>query len=299
MKKRITLVVIIGLIVLYFYPPKQYSFGDTYPQHDDISASLAAFRSEPLQILEFQNQYWNYHVTHEGDTAILFLHGMGGSYDIWWQQINHFRTKYKTVSLTYPPVNSLEELSEGILAVLAKENIDKVHIVGSSLGGYLTQYIAVNHPEKVLNISLGNTFPPNDIIKAKNGKLSTRLAYVPEWFVIKTFRKKYNEEVIPAANNSPNADAFLNELLGKAVNKEVLLARYKCVIDPFQPNVSNKIPTQIIESDNDPLVEKQFREMLKTTYPTASVVTLHNEGHFPYLSNAVQYNSLIVKFLNQ
>ena len=71
---------------------------------------------------------------------------------------------------------------------MAKENIDKVHTVGSSLGGYLTQYIAVNHPEKVLNISLGNTFPQNDIIKAKNGKLSTLLAYVPEWFVIKNFR---------------------------------------------------------------------------------------------------------------
>ena len=99
--------------------------------------------------------------------------------------------------------------------------------------------------------------------------------------------------MIPAANNSPNADAFLHELLGKAVNKEVLLARYKCVIDPFQPNVSNKIPIQIIESDNDPLVEKQLLEMLKTTYPTASVFTLHNEGHFPYLSNAVHYNSII------
>jgi maspardin len=178
---------------------------------------------------------------------------MGGSYDIWWQQINHFRSKYKTVSLTYPSVNSLEELTNGIMAILAKENIGKVHIVGSSLGGYVIQYIAVNHPEKVLKISLGNTFPPNELIKEKNGKLSSLLAILPEWFVIKTFRMKYNEEVIPAANHSPIADAFLNELLGKAVNREVLLARYKCVIDPFQPNISSKISIQIIESDNDPL----------------------------------------------
>jgi hypothetical protein len=56
MKKRINLGLILGLLVLYFYLLKQYSFNEIYPQADDISTSLEAFRKEPVQNLEYHNQ---------------------------------------------------------------------------------------------------------------------------------------------------------------------------------------------------------------------------------------------------
>ena len=125
------------------------------------------------------------------------------------------------------------------------------------------------------------------------------MAYLPEWLVVKTLRKKYNNEVVPASQNSPIVKAFLNELLGKYVTRKVFLARYHCVIDPFVAKINDSISLQIIEADNDPLVEKEIREMLKATYPQAKVVTLHDEGHFSYLSNAANYNKLIEEFIKK
>jgi pimeloyl-ACP methyl ester carboxylesterase len=295
--KKALLILIVVLIGLYLLPVKQFTFDEKYPADDAMSESLRLFRDEPIKTLNFKNQNWTYFVAGQSDTTILFLHGMGGSYDIWWQQLNHFRKNYKVLSLSYPSVKSLNELSEGIFAILEKEKIQKVVVVGSSLGGYLAQYLAVHHPEKMIKVSLGNTFAPNTENKAKNETLVKVMQWLPEWLVIKTIRAKYNKEVIPAANNHPVTDAFLNELLGTEVTREIFTNRYYCVVDTFTAIIDSKIPLQIIETSNDPLVSKNLREALKANYPQAKVINLGNIGHFGYLNEPEKYNMVLEEFV--
>jgi pimeloyl-ACP methyl ester carboxylesterase len=298
-KKILAIGTVILVAGIYLYPAKKFTFEENYPARDEVLSSLQAFRQEPTQRLLIGEHTWIYHSAGAGDTAIVFLHGMGGSYDIWWQQVNYFKAKYRTVSLSYPPVSSLRELSDGVIAILNREKINNVFVVGSSLGGYLAQYLAVNHPGRVMKASLGNTFCPNNIQKAKNERTTKLMRWVPEWYVIKTIRKKYNAEIVPAANNSPVVKAFLNELLGAQVDRKTFLARYQCVVDPFVADISPSIPLQIIQSDNDPLVESALRDMLTRQYPKAHVVALKHAGHFPYLNEADNYNKILEQFLQQ
>lgn len=295
--KKALLILIVVLIGVYFFPVKQFTFDEKYPADDSLSESLRLFREEPTKTLNVNDHNWTYFVAGQSDTTLLFLHGMGGSYDIWWQQLNHFRKNYKVLSLSYPSVKSLKELSEGILAILEKEKIQKVVVVGSSLGGYLAQYLAVHYPEKMIKVSLGNTFAPNTENKAKNETLVKVMQWLPEWLVIKTIRGKYNKEVIPAANNHPVTDAFLNELLGTEVTREIFTNRYYCVVDTFTAQIDSKIPLQIIETSNDPLVSKNLREALKANYPQAKVINLGNIGHFGYLNEPAVYNAVLEEFV--
>jgi maspardin len=295
--KKVLIILAIVLVGVYLYPAQQFTFDDRYPKDDEVSESLREFREEPTKSLTLNGQDWTYYSAGTGDTTIMFLHGMGGSYDIWWQQMNHFKKNYRVVSMSYPPVKTLKELSEGLMAILEKEKIEKVVVIGSSLGGYLAQYFCVNHPEKVIKASLGNTFAPNTENKAKNEKLVKMMQWVPEWFVIKNIRAKYNKEVIPAANNNPVTDAFLNELLGTEVTREIFTDRYYCVVDTFNAKINENIPLQIIETGNDPLVSKNLREALKANYPQAKVVNLGNIGHFGYLNEPVKYNAVLEEFL--
>jgi maspardin len=302
LSKNITLkkilILVVGLVfIAYLYPVEQFTFDERYPTDDAVSESLRLFRQESTKTLKKNGKDWTYYQAGDGNTTILFLHGMGGSYDIWWQQIKYFRSKYKVISVTYPSVKTLKELSDGLNAILEKEKIDKVIVVGSSLGGYLAQYFAVNHPEKVMKVSLGNTFAPNTENKAKNETLVKVMQWLPEWLVIKTIRGKYNMEVIPAANNHPVTDAFLNELLGTEVTREIFTNRYYCVVDTFMAKIDSKIPIQIIETNNDPLVSKNLREALKANYPQAKVVNLGNIGHFGYLNEPETYNAVLEEFV--
>jgi pimeloyl-ACP methyl ester carboxylesterase len=58
------------------------------------------------------------------------------------------------------------------------------------------------------------------------------------------------------------------------------------------------IPALIIEADNDPLVDENFRELLKSTYPLIPFKTFHQKGHFPYLNAPDEYNRTLDPFLS-
>lgn len=286
---------VIAVIVFYLIQVSVADLHELYPV--SVYAELQSIRSEPLQHLQSAGYTWTYLSTGKGDTTLLFLHGMGGTWDIWFQQIAHFKNHYRIISVEYPPASSLNELADGIITILDKEQVQQAVVIGSSLGGYLAQYIAAHHPQRVLKVSLGNTFPPNAEIRENTRTTSVLMRLLPEWMVINQMRSRYEKEVLPASGNSPTVRAFLLSLLGDKVNKKNLMARYDCVVDYFDTPIPGNIPVQIIESDNDPLITPSLRQQLKEHYPNATVVTLSGEGHFPYLSNPDNYNKILDDFI--
>ena len=84
------------------------------------------------------------------------------------------------------------------------------------------------------------------------------------------------------------------------MSKSQFLARYRCVIDTFKAAdfTQSNIPVLIVEAENDPLVAKELRDLLKTIYPDAPVKSLGPIGHFPYLNAPHQYNRVIKDFFN-
>jgi len=288
------------LLMVYLWPVPQKSFaelsGNVSPQERQ---SLLDFRSQhPPRHLQVNGKDWEYVAFGGGEKAILFLHGMTGAYDIWWQQMVPFSEHYRVISLTYPPAETLEELSQGVLAVLDAERVQSAHMVGTSLGGYLVQYLMVHHPERIEKAILGNTFPPNDILRQKNESLIRILPFLPNWVVMNVFRKNFVETIYPAAGHSELVLAYMLEQVSGRMSKAQVVGRAKAVIDPFEPPDPQAlgIPVMIIEADNDPLVEAVLREQLKATYPTAEVHTLHAVGHFPYINEPDTYTELLRSF---
>jgi pimeloyl-ACP methyl ester carboxylesterase len=295
-------ILVIALMTVYFFPSLGPSFDRLYAEVEAPTAeSLIKFRETyGVKKLEVNGKNWEYIVAGRSNPqTILFLHGMTGSYDIWWQQIEALKDEFRVISLTYPAVDSLEEMDNGIITILDRERVPFTHIVGSSLGGYFAQYFVAKHPERVDRAVFANTFPPNDLIAEKNATIGTLLPFLPEWLVMSTLRGSFQESIYPTSGNSELVLAFLNEISYGRMSKGQMVGRYRCVIEKFQaPNISMLgIPVLIIESDNDPLVEYELREFLKDNYPTAMIFKLGDAGHFPYLSMADEYTQLLVEFL--
>ena len=302
--KKLVLIVLIVLVVavlaVYLYPTPKKSFAELYEQVDeDTAVSLQTFRqSHPTQQLEVDGQTWEYVHFGQGEQAILFLHGMTGSYDIWWQVMENVAGDYQVLSVTYPPVDSLDGMAQGILAILLEEEVKLVHLVGSSLGGYFTQYLVAEYPEMVETAVFANTFPPNDIIAEENKTLGRLLPVIPEWAIMGVLKGNTEDALYLAAGDSELVQAFVLEQAYGRMSKAQFVARYHAVIDPFTaPDpATDGIPILIVEADNDPLVAEPLRQMLKATYPEAAVHTLHAVGHFPYLNEPEMYTELLVEF---
>ncbi len=296
----ILLILVLILLIIYIFPFSRASFEELFSRVDEETVqSLQTFRREtPVKQLELNGRSWEYVVVGDGPKTILFLHGMTGAYDIWWQQINALSPDYRVIALTYPPAAGLEALADGVIAILDAEQVAEANVVGSSLGGYLAQYLVAHYPERVKRAVFANTFPSNDIIAGKNKRIGSLLPFLPEWVVMNVLKKSTEENIYPAAGYSELVRAYMLEQANGRMSKAQFLARFQSVIDPFTPPdlAQSGIPVMIIEADNDPLVEPALREMLKETYPPAVVQTLPNAGHFPYLNKPAMYTSLLREF---
>jgi len=295
-----TLFLLIIIIAgIYYIPAPKANFFELYTTNDKAAQSLKEFRSKPIKKIEVDGMKWEYYVGGKGKKTILFLHGMGGAYDLWWQQVAAFEKNYKIITYTLPEeINSLENATNGILKILETENIDTFYAVGTSMGGYITQYLVNTIPNRVEKAVFGNTFPPNKLIAKENKGKSKLIPWLPEILISKLGKKKVKEEIVPAAKNSELLKAFLPSL---PFSKKQFMNRYYVVIDNFIANPTKyeiiRIPKLIIESDNDPLIQPELRKKIKEIYSDAKVYTFHNEGHFPYINASEEYNKVLSNFL--
>ena len=298
----IPLILIFVIAGVYLYPGQRVSFDELYAQvNPETANSLVDFREVyPPKSIDVGGIEWTYLSLGDGPETILFLHGMTGAYDIWWQQMMALQDDYRVISVTYPAVNSLEEMEQVVMRILNEEDVNHFFVVGSSLGGYFAQYLVSKHPHEVLGAVFANTFPPNDILAENNKTIGALLPYLPEWLVMNVLSGSMRESVYPASGYSELVLAFGLEQTYGRMSKAQTLGRFHCVVEPFEaPNMAMLgIPVMIIEADNDPLVELELREQLKETYPTAEVITLNN-GHFPYLSMPDEYTAYLENFFGE
>src|SRR5690625_2903300 len=111
-----------------------------------------------------------YNVVTKGDRrnpAILLLHGIGADHLMWHLQMDVFAEKgyfvivpdllghgkTKDVSII-----TLEDWNHQILSILNFYCINKVILVGVSMGGVIAQHFAINHKTKINQLILSDTF---------------------------------------------------------------------------------------------------------------------------------------------
>jgi maspardin len=300
-KTYLLLIIIVLVGLAYVFPGPRQSLEQLYANVDPQTVSaLENFRSNyQAKQINVAGVTWEYLLIGQGEETILFLHGMSGAYDIWWQQIEMLKDRYRLLSVTYPAVDSLGGLSQGIFTILDQEGIDTVNLVGSSLGGYLAQYLIATNPQRVKQAVFANTFPPNDIIAQRYKLVAPLLPYLPVGLIMTVVRVYINSDLYPASGYSELVKAYLLEQSYGGMSKAQFVARYRCVVEAFSaPDIASLgIPVMIIESDNDPLLDETLRKLMKEAYPPAETVTLSKAGHFPYLNLAGEYTHLLEGFL--
>jgi len=100
-------------------------------------------------------------------SALVFIHGLGGSGQIWQDQMAHFSADRPVLAWDAPgyegkPLLSpltFETLSDALLADMDAAGIDRAVLVGHSLGGMLAQVVVAHAPERVAGLALVSTSP--------------------------------------------------------------------------------------------------------------------------------------------
>jgi len=112
--------------------------------------------------------------------SIFFLHGYLESSEIWNEFAPVFSDEYFVVCMDLPGHGDSETLFEiqsmGAMAFAVKEvadslGINKIHLVGHSMGGYVTMAFRDKFPDKLNSYVLfHSTFPFSSVLTNKNSE---------------------------------------------------------------------------------------------------------------------------------
>lgn len=194
-------------------------------------------------------------------------------------------------SITYEyghPEYTFEDLADDAIQVLDAYKVDKAHIVGMSMGGIITQIIALKHPSRVLTISLIMTSNFDSSLPKKDNKVTKALSElkIRNWQdkdeVVECFIKKskvligskhiFDEEKIRRLNE----EEFDRAINLQSMENHGFIKGWGSYLS--RTNEINA-PTLVIHGTEDTIIPYEHGIHLSEVIPNAVLVTLEGTGH--------------------
>jgi pimeloyl-ACP methyl ester carboxylesterase len=170
-------------------------------------------------------------------------------------------TKYK-LGLSVPVAYHLDDMMKDAIALLDHLNIDRVDVVGASMGGMIAQLIAIHHPNRVNSLTsiMSTTGYKNLPRSAKN---------ISEYMLQKPVSKEYKDKLafhigkwrIIESPAYPATDHYIEDyvdsMLQRGITAKGTLRQLLAIMAAKNRTkaLSNmKVPTLVLHGDSDGLV---------------------------------------------
>ena len=226
--------------------------------------------------------------------ALLLIPGTLGRGDIFWQQMAALRERMRLIAVSYPATGGVPEWADDMALLLDRTGIASAGVLGSSLGGYLAQYMAARHPERITRLFAANTLHSVDGLDARPPYASD-LDAGP----IETLRAGFGDALRAWGAAHPEQGDLVALLLaesGGRIPEPELRTRLKAIkhgpeLPPLPEALRGRCIT--IEADDDPLIPATMRDAVRTRLQPARSYRFQWGGHFPYVVRPDLYTAIL------
>lgn len=256
-----------------------------------------------------------YHKTylHESSkTWVTFIHGAGGSSNVWFKQVKDFKAHFNVLlidlrghgksqnvfSEVWSNKYTFEDVSKDVLDVLDHLEIKKAHFVGISLGTIIIRTIADIAPNRIDSLILGGAVTRLTIksrILVNIGNAVKRI--IPYMWLYKI----YALILLPKANHSESRNLFIKE--AKSLYKKEFLRWFRLTkdINPLLKlfrEKSLKLPVFYIMGSEDYMFLEPVKEMVKS-HANSSLQIIENCGHVVNVEQPASFNKAVINYITQ
>lgn len=261
----------------------------------------------------------NYVDLGSGDRAVVFVHGLGGSWQNWLENLPAVAQAHRVIALDLPgfgrsempsaPI-SITGFAAAVDELCGRLGLGPVAVVGNSMGGFTTAEMAIRHPERVelavlvdaagittatlarnwfserfarkfIAHGLGGDPRAARVVLARPGYMALGMGIVFR-YPTRLRRDLLAEQLlsIGAPGFGPSFDAILSHDFTQR------LAEIAC-------------PTLVVQGTHDVLVPLGDAYEFASRIPRATTLILEDTGHVPMLERPLTFNRALLEFLDQ
>lgn len=241
----------------------------------------------------------------EGKKIFLLINPLGTDYRIWNYTVPYL-LNYGSVlcfdkqghglsSKSFENNYSIAKYSQDVIALLNFLKIEKTILIGSSIGGIISQYLGIFYADRIDKLILCNTAPKvgtfegwenriNNVINGGVASFSDDIMNV--WFSEK-FKSK-NFEIITGINTM-----LINS------NEEGYIAACKALQDNDLTDIVGKIDisTLCIAGSEDGSTPPSLVKSMANLIPNAEYHLIEGVGHLPFVEQPSLFTNVILNFL--
>ncbi len=239
--------------------------------------------------------------------AVLLIHGLGGSIESWINNTGELAKSLRVIAVDLPGFGLSDKPNmsytikfywEFITRFVKILKLEKVSMVGSSLGGHVAAEVAINQPELVKRLVMIS--PPGALPRSFKGTPALmRYSKVISAKSVQQVRKALTAvdnkpvdysyaQIVYQKMSMPGArEAFLSAFLGSAKAPRLNSRLHKI-----------KAPALLLWGKEDLMIPVRFAEPF-VRMKNCRIVMLEGCGHRPHVDRPGLFNKLVVDYLSE
>lgn len=236
--------------------------------------------------------------TGGGDVNVMMLHGLFGSLSNFESLIQSFGNRFNIIVPLLPILTApkeevgLDGLLNFINGFVEFKGLDKIHVLGNSLGGHLAQIFALANPEKMASLILtgssglfenpmGSSWPRRENYDYVKGKVQST------FFDPNMAQKEMVDEVFAIVND--RAKVIRIVLTAKSAIRHNLADKLQDIT----------VPTLLVWGRQDEITPAFVAEKFDELLPNSTLVFLDQCGHAAMMEKPEEFNDAFIEFMDK
>jgi pimeloyl-ACP methyl ester carboxylesterase len=251
--------------------------------------------------------------------AVLLVHGLTATHRYWKANVEHLSRKRRVLAPDLPGFGrsskpdasyDIDYFVDALARLLDHKGVDRVALVGNSMGGHVAMSFVLQHPDRVQRLVLVDSAgvsrmpplvagPSAKALSLALARLPSRMPRVPKAFVVMLFKA-----VFPGRDDL--ADRYI-----RAYQRGIASDEYALYLRAVMRSIGGilaapmherareiRIPTLIMWGARDRLLSVSAGRRLRRTIPDARLLVYDESGHCPMVDQPDRWNRDVEAFLD-
>lgn len=259
---------------------------------------------------------WRTRVLEAGSgTPLILMHGTGGHLEAFVRNLPALTARYRVIAYDYPghgwsqlATDDLEiaDYTTHLLTLMHELRVERAHLSGESLGGWVAARFAAEHPERVHRLVLntpGGTMASAEVMErirslsqaAADDPSEERIRARLEWLMADP--SSVTDELVDVRRGIYSRPGFAESMRRILCLQDVEVRRRNMLLPEDLGRIT--APTMVVWTSDDPSGPAKAGMDMAEAIPDGRFALIEDAGHWPQWEQRERFDELMLAFLEE